>query len=314
LADWTKDFANASEQLAKFNKLVREIVVSEKEPLEDRLLGTRLLAQDRFEAAAPVLQKLLEPQIASELQFAAVRALSSMNDRRVAEVLLSAWPSYSPSVRREVQEALFARGDRLPALLTAIEKGQVLAGQLDLARREQLAKHPNAQIRDSAKKLFADLTPANRKKVLEEHQKVLELGGDATRGKQVFKKNCATCHRLENEGFEVGADLLAALRNKTRETLLLDLLDPSRDVDPRYLNYVVSSKDGRIITGLIASETASSIQLRRAEKAEDTLLRTDIDQIQSTAKSLMPDGLEKQMTAQEIADVIAYLLTFSGAK
>jgi putative heme-binding domain-containing protein len=119
---------------------------------------------------------------------------------------------------------------------------------------------------------------------------------------------CTTCHRLENEGKEVGPDLLSALRTKTRDALLIDILDPSREVDPRYINYVVTTKDGRILTGMIAVEAPTSITLRRAEKAEDMILRTQIDEIQATAKSLMPDELEKQLTKQDLADVIAYLL------
>src|SRR5262249_46955135 len=119
---------------------------------------------------------------------------------------------------------------------------------------------------------------------------------------------CATCHRLENEGVEVGPDLLSALKNKVKDTLLIDILDPSREVDPRYLNYTVLTKNGRTLTGLVASETASSLVLRRAEKAEDTLLRSEIDEIKSSGKSLMPEGLEKQMDDQQLADVIAYLL------
>src|SRR5205085_7852782 len=122
-----------------------------------------------------------------------------------------------------------------------------------------------------------------------------------------FKKTCVTCHRLENEGVEVGPDLLSALRNKTREVLLTDVLDPSREVDPRYINYLVTSKNGRAFTGMIAAETASSITLRRAEKAEDTILRAQIDDIQATAKSVMPEGLEMQLTKQDLAAVIAYL-------
>ena len=106
---------------------------------------------------------------------------------------------------------------------------------------------------------------------------------------------------------EVGPDLLSALRNKSREALLIDILDPSREVDPRYINYVVSTKAGRVFTGMIAAETASSVTLRRAEKAEDTLLRSQIDEIQATAKSVMPEGLEQQLTKQDVADVIAYL-------
>ena len=93
----------------------------------------------------------------------------------------------------------------------------------------------------------------------------------------VFKKTCATCHRLENEGIEVGPDLLSALRNKSPEQLLIDILDPSREVDPRYLNYLVTTKNGQVFTGMIAAETVASVTLRRGEKAEDTILRGQID-------------------------------------
>src|SRR5205807_3860701 len=97
---------------------------------------------------------------------------------------------------------------------------------------------------------------------------------DPARGKLLFKKTCAACHRLENEGTEVGPDLLSALANKDAETLLIDILDPSREVDPRYIDYVVTLKDGRVLTGMIASETASSVTMWRGEKAEGTLSRS----------------------------------------
>ncbi len=140
------------------------------------------------------------------------------------------------------------------------------------------------------------------------------MHADPDQGKAVFKKTCATCHRLENEGTEVGPDLLSALRNKNRETLLIDILDPSREVDPRYVSYIVTNKAGRVFTGMIAAETASSITLRRAERAEDTLLRTDVDTVQATAKSLMPEGLETQLSKQNVADLIAYLQSAAGTK
>src|SRR4029077_319466 len=115
-------------------------------------------------------------------------------------------------------------------------------------------------------------------------------------------------------GTEVGPDLLSALRNKSREALLTDILDPSREVDSRYINYVIESKTGRVFTGMIAAETASSITLRRAEKAEDTILRSQIEEIQATAKSLMPENLETQLSKQEVADLIAYLQSAATPK
>src|SRR5262249_39247723 len=215
---------------------------------------------------------------------------------------------------REAQEALFARAARLPELLDALEQKKVLPNQLDPVRVEQLRRHPDAKLRRRAQEVLAGLVAPERQKVVEEYRPALELAADAKRGKLVFKKNCATCHRLEDEGVEVGPDLLSALRNKSREQLLTDILDPSREVDPRYLNYLVTTKKGQTLSGMIAAETAASITLRRGEKAEDTVLRSQIDEIQATAKSLMPDGLEMQVNKQEMADLIAYLQAVAAPK
>src|SRR5437764_9536296 len=142
-----------------------------------------------------------------------------------------------------------------------------------------------------------------RQKVVDAYRVALDLRGDRTRRKALFKKHCATCHRLENEGFEVGADLPSALKNKTAEQLVLDILDPSREVDPRYQNYQVTTKKGQVLSGLIAADTASSITLRRGEKAEDVLLRSQIDEISATGKSLMPDGRETELRKRDFADM-----------
>jgi putative membrane-bound dehydrogenase-like protein len=285
----------------------------EKHALSDRLAAVRLLALGPPALSEKSLPPLLAPQEPRELQLAAVRALSALSTAPVADTLLYSWASYSPVVRREVLEALFSRADRLPRLLDAIAQKKVLAGQLEPARLTQLRTHPNASIRRQAAKVLAGQIAPDRQKVVLAYQPSLMLKGDAAKGKLAFQKTCATCHRLENVGQEVGADLQSALRTKTPETLLIDILDPSREVDPRYIEYLVTTRSGKVVTGLIAAETASSLTLRRAEKAEDTILRNQIESIQATAKSLMPEGLEMQLDRQALADLIAYLQTI-GAK
>jgi putative heme-binding domain-containing protein len=286
----------------------------DKRPLLERVAAVRLLGYGPYVTAAPALKELLKPRNPGELQLAAVRALSLQTQVEVADSLLALWDGYSPGLRREVLEALFARPERVSTLVSAMEKQKVLAGQLEPFRVQQLRKHPNLDLRKRALKLLASQVAPDRQKVVEAYRAALRLKGDATRGKMVFKKNCSTCHRLQNVGVEVGPDLLAALRNKTPDTLLVDILDPSREVDPRYINYYVTTKAGRSFTGMISAETASSVTLRRAEKAEDTILRSDIDEIQATAKSLMPEELEKQLGKQDVADVIVYLLAVATAK
>jgi putative membrane-bound dehydrogenase-like protein len=292
-----------------------ETVLEEKRSIEERLAAARLLAFAPFATAADPLRELLHPQNPANLQLAAVRALANHGDSvSVADILLARWSGYSPTLRREVLEALLARPERLSRLLDAMEQHKVLPGQLEPARLEQIRKYPSAQLRERSLKLLAGEATPDRKKVLEDYQGALQFKPDIGQGKMVFKRVCSTCHRLENEGVEVGPDLLSALRNKSPDTLLVDILDPSREVDPRFLNYQVTTKAGRVFTGMIAAETASSITLRRAEKAEDAILRNQIEEIQATAKSLMPDGLEMQLSKQEVADVIGYLLSVIAKK
>jgi putative membrane-bound dehydrogenase-like protein len=284
-----------------------ELALEEKTPAGDRTAAVRLLGYGPFAVAAGPLQELLSPTHPQDVQLAAVRALSAHTNAKVAGILLDPWTGYSPAVRREVLEALFARKDRLKELLRAIEQKKVLAGQLDPSRLDQLRKYPDLAMRKQALKLLTGQVAPDRLKIVQAFQDALELKADPSRGKVLFKKTCATCHRLENEGTEVGPDLQAVLRNKTAEALLIDILDPSREVDPRFLEYLVETKAGRVFTGAIAAETAASLTLRRAEKAEDTILRNQVDSIRATAKSLMPEGLEMQLSRQDVADVIAYL-------
>jgi putative heme-binding domain-containing protein len=287
----------------------------DKRTLAERQAAVRLLGHGPFPIALPVLRDLLTPQSPAELQVGAVRALAQHDQPQVGDTLLTAWKSAGPSLRRELLDALLARTDRVRQLLDALEKKQVLASQLEPAKLALLRKHPDVKVRARAEKLLKDqITPA-RQEVIDRYEKAkLAEVPSAERGKATFKKVCAVCHRLENEGIEVGPDLNSVLANKTIDTLLIDILDPSREVDPRYIEYVVTTTDGRVLTGMIAAETASSVTLRRAEKAEDTLLRTQIESIQATAKSLMPEGLEMQLSPQEVYDVIAYLRSVAAKK
>jgi putative membrane-bound dehydrogenase-like protein len=278
-----------------------------KRPTTERLAAIRLLGRGPFASIASAAPELLAPQMPPEIQSATVRALSSHARPEVADLLLASWSGYGPTVRREVVESLFARSDRLPRLLAALEEKKVLSNQLEPLRVEQLRKHPNAKLRERALRILKGQAAPERQKVVAAYRAALDLKAEAERGKAAFKKNCAVCHRLENEGFEVGPDLLSALRNKSPEQLLNDILDPSREVDPRYLNYQITTKKGQTFSGLIAADTASSVTLRRGEKAEDTVLREQIDEIQATGKSVMPEGLEMQLSKQELADLIAYL-------
>ncbi len=272
----------------------------------ERLQAVALLAHASWETTEPAVGKLMQ-DASQDLRLAAIRALSAHQRPEVPELLMKNWKAHTPPVRQAVLEAMLRHPDRVEYLLKEIEKGNVKPGDLDAARTRQLTNHSRPEIRDKARKLLQENLPEERKQVLAKYQDALKLKGDPKRGKLVFEKSCATCHRVAGIGVDVGPPIGDFERTRTAEQLLTDILNPNQAIDANYVNYVVHTKDQRVLTGAIAAETASSVTLRRAENQTDTVLRQDIDVIQSTGQSLMPEGLEKDISVQQLADLIDFL-------
>jgi putative heme-binding domain-containing protein len=222
--------------------------------------------------------------------------------------LLSGWRTYSPPVRTEVVEALLARRERVPLLFDEIQEGRIGVGQVSAVRRGLLMKHADAAIRERAKALFARDAPGPRADVVKDYeQKLPALTGKPERGRVAFERECATCHRLAGKGFDVGPNL-ETIRHHAQRQVLANILDPGREVSPAYIEYVVVTREGRTATGIMSAETATSITLRRPNDVVETILRDNIEEVASSGKSLMPEGFEKKIPPQEMADLLAFLL------
>ncbi len=275
----------------------------------DRAAAAGLLAYGPFEVAGAALAEALSPTFPGDVQLAAVRALASHSDPKVSEHLLANWKGYGPSMRVAVLDAMLARPERILALLAAVEKKQVASASISPAQIQQLKAHPNAAVKSRAGEVFKQVLDADRAKVVASYAGSLELKGEAKVGKTLFAKHCSACHKLDGVGHEVGPNLLAVLGNKSGEDLLVSVFDPNREVDPRYLTYQVGTADERVLTGIVVAETPTSITIRRAEGAEDVILRTNLALFRATTLSLMPVGLEKELKPQDVADLFAYLRT-----
>jgi len=252
------------------------------------------------------LVTLLEPSQPADIQNAAVDVLAQSSDDHVPRLLIEGWASMSPVLRKRASEVLFSRNQWLPVVLDAIEAGDISVSDIDPTRRKQLTDHKDEALRSRAEKLIGEFRLEPRKKVLDGYRDVVNMSGDRDHGKLLFKKHCSACHRLEGIGHDIAPNLLTT-QNHTAETIMYNVLAPNREVDPRYLNYTLVTKEGRIMTGIIVVETPTSVTLKRGENATDTVLRRNIEELQSTGKSLMPEGVEKQIDLQAMADLIAYL-------
>ncbi|HVW35851.1 MAG TPA: c-type cytochrome, partial [Pirellulales bacterium] len=305
----------ASDPQGKAAKVFDDLLASARKTAADakqtpaaRAQAVQTLSLGAFADGKETLTELLDNRQPQDVQVAALATLARFNDPGVAELVLAAWPALSPRLRVQAGETLFSRPERILALLKAIDAGEVSAGDVDPARLKQLASHKNSAIREQAEKLLAKLKLGRRQDVVDAHRDVLEMKSDAERGKLAFKKVCAACHKIGDVGYEIGPNL-ATIQSRGAEAILVNMLDPSREVNPQFVNYTLITDDGRSITGMIAAETATSVTLKRAENATDTVLRINIDELRGTGMSLMPEGVEKQLNKQEMADLIAYLLS-----
>jgi len=258
-----------------------------------------------------VAEKLNLPQTSPQVQMALAQALSAHPDDAATDWLLAEWNALSPAVRAEAADGMMRSVARITKLLDGVADGDVRPAELSAEKRQALLSYPAESVRTKAAELF-EAASADRKQVIADYEPALEEDVSLEVGRQVFAKTCVNCHRVGKEGHNVGPDL-ASVKNKSARDLLVAILDPNREAQPNYTNYTVALLDGRVVTGIIVNETADTITLRRAEGKEDVVLRGQIDILQSTGLSLMPVGLEKDLTPEQLAGVIAFIKSIPAA-
>lgn len=282
------------------------IALDAERPVPQRVAAIALMAGAPFDRLAKVAPRLLDARQPVDVQIAAIQALGRTEDPRVAAVLLSPWPSYTPQLQAAVLDTLFQRQDRLPHLLDAMEKGTVLASALDPLRRTHLLENPHEAIRKRASTLLAGAARPDRREVLVRYIAALQGPRDPKRGQAVFEQQCAKCHQVQGGGFAVGPDL-SSITRRSDEMLVSDILDPSNQITTGYNQYTVITEDGRIFTGVLAAESATSVTLRKEQAADQIILRKDIEVMAASTNSMMPENLEKEVSPQDVADLIAWL-------
>jgi putative heme-binding domain-containing protein len=272
----------------------------------DRIAAIDLLPQLPGEQLRAAAEALLSAGESATVQRAAVEAIRRSNRPEAAELVIGAWPGLSPNARSSALDLLLSRRESTAELLVQMQSEAIPAAALSIDQRLNLLKHPEAAVRTAAEQLYGGTVSADRRGVAEQYVKALELDGRAAAGAQVFQKTCSKCHRIGGVGHNVGPDI-SDTRARARDALLYDILDPNRRVDPQFSEYVVVTTDGRILNGLLAGENSESVTLRQPEGREITVLRSEIEELRSTSKSLMPEGIEKEVSVEQMADVLAFL-------
>ena len=303
--------ARGGEVQARIDTIARrnaEVALDPAAGIAKRAAAIRLIGETPSSGGRKALLKLLAPAHEKPLQMAAARSLAQGIDEGLAEALLAreSWQGFSPELREIFLNALLGRPRLAMILLEAIERDAIPAWSINSNRKRALLRSSDAAVKERAEKIFGKAVGGDRLKAFNEYKSILSLRADARNGENVFQKNCASCHQHQGKGFKVGPDL-SGVKNQPGEALLYHILVPDAEIYPGFQNYDVETTGGETHGGILVNESDSTITLQRALGEKEQITRREIRAMRTTSSSLMPSDLEKTMTRQELADLIAFL-------
>ena len=308
-----KGLAKAAAGMRELLAQSQQAALNRKRPATSRAAAVELLAYRPFAEAVPAFEALLATDQPVEVQTACINALSANGSEAAANIVLDRWKELGPAVRDPALTLLMRRTTSTKLALDAMAAGTMRPAALSIDQRVRLLKHSDAKIREQATKLFGGAVSSNRKAVAQKYQPALSLDASAEAGAKVFEKTCSKCHRINGKGHLVGPDL-SDVRNRSKLALLYDILDPNSKVEPRFTAYTVATVDGKVFNGLIVSESAEAVVLRMAEGKEQTIGRGEIEVIRASDVSLMPEGVEKDIKPQDMANLLEFLKSGTFSK
>lgn len=247
---------------------------------------------------------------AGDIRTGVLTALARLADPAVARELLAQLDQLDPALATTALGLFCERPAWSGELLTALDDGRVGVERLSIVHLQQLATSADDEVRERVRRRFgtirASRDPARQQTVAALAERLRQWSGRPQAGREVFRRVCVQCHRLYGEGNEVGPDLTSNGRSSW-EQLLSNVLDPSLVIGPAYQARTALAADGRVLTGLVVEESAEQITLRLPGGRQEVLLRDELEELTTSELSLMPEGLENQLSLQELADLLALL-------
>ncbi len=275
-------------------------------PIANRIAAIGILSQSPRAADAEQLGQSVRDNPQPELVGPLLVAWSTASGDQANRYLLEILPVASPQLQRVILPLMAANPQRLEALTVSLEAGELNPRQIGAAELTKLVGRAAGSTKERLKSQLARISNSNRAEVIAKYKACLTLAADATRGTELFRKHCASCHRIGEIGVDVGPNISDS-RTKQPLELLTSILDPNLAIDNNYFRFNVLTEDGRVIEGIIAEETSDALVLRGQDNRRERISRDEIAEIKASGVSLMPEGVESQIDQQSMADLIAFI-------
>lgn len=274
-----------------------------------RALKTLIAIRDP-EVASLVEAGLLAESSSTQFRAGLIDLLGVVNDPRIGEILLRAYPQLAAELHPRIIELLTQRDIWALQLLQQIETKQLSKDQLNLNQLRRISATSNQDLQQLVTTIYGQIRTdqrSDRQHVINFHRDFLNgTPGDPHKGIAVFKKVCAQCHKIYGEGAEVGPDITRNGRSNWNQ-LLQNVFDPSAVIGPGYQARQLATEDGRVLTGLPVEESDERVVLKIQGGKLETIRRSQIEAYKVSELSMMPEDLEKQLKPQELADLFAFL-------
>lgn len=241
---------------------------------------------------------------------AALKALRRFVTPEVTSPILEAYSSMSMPLQSVAREVLFRHPDSVLAFLELVDQKTIKAASVPLEELRALALFGNPEIDQLVRRHWGNLSPGTPEEKLADIRRfnndLRAASGDAANGRLVFRKQCASCHRMDGEGIAIGPDISGTVRGDT-QSLLTNLVDPGSFIRMEYLTYVIVTQSGSVLSGLIAEQDAASLTLVDGKNQRTRISRDQIEEMTESTTSLMPEKLLEPLSPQELRDLFAYL-------
>lgn len=287
---------------------LRERAADADVPADERRQAVDTLVARKADDLPPLLLKLINDPATRR---AALRGLAEYDHPETAATILRSYASLDPAAKRDAVQALASRPAWAMQLLDAVESGQIPAGDLSAYTARQLRNLGDPRVIERVRAVWGELraTPEDRAQQIADYRSRLTRESlskaDLSEGREIFEKTCGSCHRLFDAGGTIGPDLTGAQRANL-DYILENLIDPSAAVSKDYQMEVITTVDGRVITGLIETETSTSVTVQTVNE-RIVVPSPEILSRSRSSLSIMPDGLLTPLTFAELRDLIAYL-------
>ena len=271
---------------------------------DQRALALDFLALGNPKPYELFLKTLIKPTNPLPVQLAALRTMSAIPGEDISKYLLQQWPTLTPELRNDAINTFLASPERVNLLLDAIESGAINRGAIGWSQSVRLRS--GGKYMDRARKLLTE-TDDKRKVIIQQYEDALKLKGNPEKGMSVYQMHCAICHQIGGKiGRAFGPDL-GTVHAWSPADIMTNILDPNRSISHGYDIWSVKLSNGKIIEGIISTETPTAITVSNTEGEVTNIARQDISSLTALRMSAMPMGFEKKINKQQMADLLAFL-------